>query len=107
LSTRQRRNNPYARAAVPLVCATLLAYFGFHSWHGRYGIQSMNAARDEIVRLEFELARVGAERKTLEARVRLLRDGTIERDMLDEQARMTLNLVNANELIVMRPQGAN
>ena len=107
MSTRQKRNNPFARVAIPLVCAVLLAYFAFHSWNGRYGIKSMRETSEEIVRLEFELARVSTERKALDARVRLLRDGTIERDMLDEQARSVLNLVNRDELVVLRAPKAD
>ena len=103
MSTRQRRNKPWARAVIPAICAALVGYFAYHTWNGRIGIHSMNEAREEAVRLEFALARITAERMALEARVRQLRDGTIERDMLDEQARATLNLVNENEIVVVLP----
>ncbi len=32
----------------------------------------------------------------------LLRDGSIERDMLDEQARGALNVLQADEMVIMR-----
>jgi cell division protein FtsB len=38
----------------------------------------------------------------LEARVRLLRDGTLEKDMLDEQSRRALNLSAPDEMTIMR-----
>ena len=38
----------------------------------------------------------------LEARLLLLQDGTIEKDMLDEQARRALNVVHQDELTIMR-----
>jgi cell division protein FtsB len=103
VSTRQRRNKPWARAVLPAICAALIGYFAYHTFNGRFGIYSLNEAREEAVRLEFALARITAEREALEARVRLLRDGTIERDMLDEQARATLNLVNENEIVIQAP----
>lgn len=101
MSTRQRRHNPFARLVIPAICSLLLAYFIFHAWSGRYGIEAMRELDEERTRLEFELARVKQEREALEARVALLRDGTIEKDMLDEQARHMLNLVGPDEMVVL------
>lgn len=100
MSTRQKRNSPFSRAAVPLACIVLSLYFGWHAWSGRLGIASLEVANDEALRLEFELARIETERKALEARVRLLRDGTIERDLLEERMRDTLNLIGPDEIVV-------
>lgn len=102
MSTRQRKHNPLTRLAVPAICSLLLAYFMFHAWSGHYGIEAMREMRDERTQLEFELARLKQERATLEARVTLLRDGTIEKDMLDEQARYMLNLLGENEIMILR-----
>jgi cell division protein FtsB len=79
-----------------------MAYFGYHAWSGRYGIESMRRLEDEAVRLEFELAAIKLRRQALEAKVMLLRDGSIERDMLDEQARNTLNVLKPDELAILR-----
>jgi cell division protein FtsB len=38
----------------------------------------------------------------LERRVQLMHDGTLEKDMLDEQARKNLNLAQSDEIIIMR-----
>lgn len=87
---------------MPAICSALLAYFVFHAWSGRYGIEAMRTMREERTRLEFQLASLTQERAAIEARVRLLRDGTIERDMLDEQARHMLNLLGPNEVMIPR-----
>ena len=50
-------------------------------------------------------ARATARRLALEERVALMRDGTLERDMLDEQARRALNMSAADEITIMRPLG--
>ena len=42
----------------------------------------------------------------LEQRVRLMHDGTLEKDMLDEQARRALNLSQADEITIMLPASA-
>ena len=38
----------------------------------------------------------------LEQRVQLLHDGSLEKDMLDEQARRALNLAHPDELVIYR-----
>ena len=102
MSTRQRRHNPFARLIVPAICALLIAYFLFHAWSGRYGIEAMRQLEDDRTQLEFELVRLKEKRAALEARVNLLRDGTIEKDMLDEQARYMLNLAAPDEIVILR-----
>jgi cell division protein FtsB len=102
LSTRQTRNSRMGRFILPALCLTLLSYFGYHAWSGRYGIESMHRLEDEAVRLEFELASIKLRRQALEAKVMLLREGSIERDMLDEQARGTLNVLRTDEVAILR-----
>lgn len=102
MSTRQTRNSRLGGLAIPLLSLILSAYFAYHAWSGRYGIESMRRLDAEAVRLEFELAAVRASRETVERKVMLLRDGTIERDMLDEQARNALNLVHKDEIVILR-----
>ena len=102
MSTRQRRHNPFARLIIPGICSLLIAYFAFHAWSGRYGIKAMREIADKRTRLEFELVRLKQQRAALDARVTLLRDGTIEKDMLDEQARQALNLVGPDEIVIPR-----
>ncbi len=57
----------------------------------------------QVSELEAELARLTAEREELVARVSLLRPESLDPDMLDERARLNLNLVNEDELVVLRP----
>lgn len=57
----------------------------------------------QVSELEQELAILTAEREELVARVSLLRPESLDPDMLDERARLNLNLVHANELVVLRP----
>ena len=87
---------------MPAICSALLAYFIFHAYSGRYGIEAMREMEEDRTRLEFELTRVKQERAGLEARVSLLRDGTTEKDMLDEQARYMLNMLGPDEIMILR-----
>lgn len=102
MSTRQTRNSRFGGFVIPVVSALLVAYFGYHAWAGRYGIESMRRLDDEAVQLQFQLAAVKAKREALDKKVALLRDGTIERDMLDEQARNALNMLQADEIAILK-----
>ncbi|TGT94587.1 septum formation initiator family protein, partial [bacterium M00.F.Ca.ET.163.01.1.1] len=57
----------------------------------------------ETVALQGQLKAIKARRMELERRVKLMHDGTLERDMLDEQARKALNLSQADEITIMLP----
>ena len=102
MSTRHKRNTGFGRLVVPALSLSLISYFAYHAWSGRHGIESMRKFADETVRLEFELTAIKTRRHELEAKVMLLRDGSIERDMLDEQARNTLNLAKPGDLVILR-----
>ena len=59
-----------------------------------------------IATLEGELEALREARRKLERRVSLLNDGSLERDMLDEQARRALNLARKNEIVIFRTGGS-
>ncbi|QPC87767.1 septum formation initiator family protein [Mesorhizobium sp. NBSH29] len=99
--TRQHKQRNTGRLIVPAICAAFLAYFGYHAYHGEFGIYSKHRVEARVAELQQDLATVRKERLQLEHRVRLLHDGTIEKDMLDEQARRALNVSNPDEIIIM------
>lgn len=100
--TRQHKKRNTGRLIVPAITAAFLAYFGFHAFHGEFGIYSKYRLEERARELEAELAVVRKQRGDLEQRVQLLHDGTLEKDMLDEQARRALNLSNPDEITIMR-----
>ena len=101
--TRQHRKRRTGALIVPAISAAFLAYFGFHAFHGEFGIYNKHKLDAQATALEQQLAQIKAEREELEQRVQLLHDGTIEKDMLDEQARRALNLSRADEVTIYRP----
>ena len=105
--TRQYKKRNTGALIVPALAALFLSYFGFHAWHGAFGINSSYALVDRAAELEAELAMLKRQRTELETRLLLLQDGTIEKDMLDEQARRALNLTHADEVTIMRPVRAD
>jgi cell division protein FtsB len=105
--TRQHKQRNTGRLIIPTLCAAFLAYFGFHAYHGEYGINSKYRLQQRTTDLQKQLAAIKERRVELEHRVALLHDGTLEKDMLDEQARKALNLSKPDEVIVMVPRKAD
>lgn len=104
--TRQHRKRNTGRLIVPAISIALISYFGFHAYHGEFGIYSRYRLEERTVELQAQLDELRAQRVHLEKRVQLLQDGSIEKDMLDEQARKALNVSLADELTIMRKRPA-
>lgn len=103
--TRYHRQRNLGRLIVPALTSAVVAYFGFHAYHGEYGIYSKYQLRARVAALQLQLDEVRTRRIALEQRVHLIHDGSIEKDMLDERARMALNLTRPGELVIMRTNG--
>jgi cell division protein FtsB len=101
--TRQHKQRNTGRLIVPAISALFLAYFGFHAYHGEFGIYSKYQFETRATELRQRLETVRGQRMQLEHRVQLLHDGTLEKDMLDEQARRALNLSQSDEITIMLP----
>src|SRR5690606_33737929 len=98
--TRQHKRRNNGRLIVPAISIVVLSYFVFHAYNGDYGINAKVRYDQRITALEGELDALSTARKKLEERVSLVNYGTLEKDMLDEQARRALNLVQAEELVI-------
>jgi cell division protein FtsB len=100
--TRQHKKRKTGALIVPAIAAAFLSYFGYHAFQGEFGIYAKYAFEERIVALNEKLDGVRAQRLELEHRVKLLRDGSLEKDMLDEYARRALNLAHEDEIILYR-----
>ncbi len=100
--TRQHRKRKHGRLVMPVLTALFVAYFGFHVVHGSFGLRAKDTFEVEKARLELTLKTEREQREALERRIALLRDGSIERDMLDEQARRALNYAGPNDVVILR-----
>jgi cell division protein FtsB len=104
--TRQHKQRNTGRLIIPSLCVAFLAYFGFHAYHGEFGIYSKYQLEAQTVDLQGKLDAIKARRVDLERRVQLMHEGTLEKDMLDEQARKALNLSQTDEITIMLPASA-
>jgi len=103
--TKQKRRSSFPRFILPFLSVGVLAYFSYHVYHGQYGLNTHENVTDHIRSLEARLGELVEERSQWQQQIALIKDGTIEKDMLDEYARRNLNLAKANELIILLPKG--
>ena len=85
----------------PFTAAALCAYFAFHAFNGQYGIRAHYVMQTKVPKLEEKLEALSAKREVLERRVAKLREGSIERDMLEERARKSLGMATPDEVVIL------
>lgn len=91
-----------ARHAVGPVCgALLLGYFVYHAVQGERGLLAWRQVDQQIAVAEATLAEVQVVHNRLAHKVSLLEPTSIDPDMLEERARIMLNLVHADELVIL------
>lgn len=86
---------------VTLVGALLALYFGSHALNGSRGVLALTQLDQDIDEATAVLSQRQHERAVLEARVRGLSAPRIDRDLLDERARLMLNRLHPDEFIVV------
>jgi cell division protein FtsB len=85
----------------PVLGLCTLGYFAYHAVHGERGLLAYWRLQSEIAQAEQELAASDVERRQLEQRVSLLRADNLDPDMLEERARIVLNYVRDDELVIL------
>jgi cell division protein FtsB len=84
----------------------LVAYFAYHLTEGDRGYFAWIRLAGELAEAKQALAAVDRDRQALEARVSLLRPDNLDPDLLDERARVMLNLATPGEIVVPRAAAA-
>src|SRR2546430_6136589 len=85
--------------AGPVLGVSLICYFGYHLVQGERGLLAWMRLTQEIKVAKAQLADLDGTRAALEGRVSLMRPEHLDRDMLDERARATLNLAAPHEIV--------
>ena len=84
--------------------AASIAYFGYHGIHGERGLRAHRNFEAEIAALNADLQLLQAERAALEARVARFEPNSVDRDLLDEQAREDLGWLHPNDRVLLIPR---
>ncbi|MCD2171548.1 FtsB family cell division protein [Rhizobium sp. C4] len=98
--TKQYRKRRFGRFVLPAITAAFLAYFGYHSVHGEFGLKATEKFLQQKAERQQKLATLQVKRKALERQVSALSDGSIQKDMLDEEARAQLNMSRPDEIVI-------
>ena len=83
------------------------SYFIWHVQHGQRGIEAKIAFKAKLRSLEAELAGLRADHAAWDRRVAMMQSDSVDRDLLEEEARLELGRIQKNELVVMLPQARN
>ena len=90
----------YRTIIVLLTCALGLLYVGYQSVQGERGLLGWIERSAEVERTGAEVAALAEERRKLERRVSQLRTESLDLDLLDQEARRTLNLGHPDEEVL-------
>ena len=80
--------------------AGLITYFVFHGLTGELGWMLSAQRKEELKQRNADLIHVHQQRMDLEARARLLRDGSLSRDLLEERARSLLGFSDPKDYVI-------
>ena len=79
---------------------TLFLWFAFHLVQGERGYYALKTFESEYVERNKVYVALNEERQALETKVKNLRPGSIDPDLLDEQVRIMLNHMGEHEYIL-------
>ena len=90
----------FAFAGGLVLTGTLVVFFGFHTIVGERGLMVRGDIDREIKAASETLALLNKQNHFLEHRIKLLRSGAIDADMLAEIARANVGMYNKNDVII-------
>ncbi len=85
---------------VPVLWAAGVGYFAYHAVQGDRGLIAWVHLKQRVAEMRAVAAETAGRRMTLERRVRMLSPQSLDADLLDERARVMLNLGYPDEIII-------
>ena len=90
-----------------VIGACIVGYFLYHTVEGDRGWVAQMRLQGEVQKAEEKLLHLQKDHEALDHRVKLMRPESLDPDLLDEQARKTLNYSKPDEVIILAPQDKN
>ncbi len=100
---RRRFRNAAVALCFYAVAGGVVSYFWWHAHHGERGLHAKAGYKIRIAQLNDEIADARRDKAGWERRVALLRAESLDRDLLEERARVLLNGAHRNDVIVILP----
>ncbi|MCE3232069.1 MAG: Septum formation initiator [Rickettsiaceae bacterium] len=94
----------YISMATTFMFVLLISYFAYHVISGERGLMALMRLSKQVEESRNNLDQVVADKLRLEHRVSLLRDNSLDLDLLDEQAKRLLGYVDKDEVVYMPPE---
>ena len=102
---RARRVNKWIKQTFwSVLGALIVGYFLYHTIQGERGWFAMLRVQSEVSTAEKALSKLQKDRQDLQHRTDLLRDKSMDPDLLEEESRKLLNYSKPNEIIILTPQ---
>jgi cell division protein FtsB len=79
-------------------------YFVWHAINGDRGLKVSDEYEKSIAMLQAQLTATKADRAQWQHRIALMHGDAIDRDLLEEESRATLDRVNKSDLVIFLPQ---
>jgi cell division protein FtsB len=83
-----------------VTAVALMGYLTFAALHGRYGLYRLFQIETQEKDLQAELAKLQSLHADVRNKTTRLSDGTLDLDLLDEEARKVLGLGRPDEIII-------
>ena len=87
--------------------ACVVGYFLYHTVEGERGWVAEMHLQNQVNAAQDMLSNIKKEHDALDHRVQLMRPGSLDPDLLDEEARKTLDYSKPGEVIILSPPGQN
>ncbi len=92
------------RVFVPALCLPVVAFYAHHALVDEHGLRRLLSLQEEVAAQRATLIVERSKAEALKAEVGALGGETIDRDLLDEQARIRLGLARPDEIIIFKPK---
>jgi cell division protein FtsB len=86
---------------ISLIGMCLCLYFAYHAIQGNRSLMRMVTLKSQIVTMSSERDNLTAERTLLEQKVSMMRPGSLNKDLLEERARVVLGYKNENDVVIL------
>ena len=85
---------------VPVLWVAGVGYFAYHAVQGDRGLIAWAQLKQRVAETRLIAAETAGRRMVLERRVRMLSPQSLDADLLDERARVMLNLGHPDEIVI-------
>jgi len=83
--------------------ALVASYFVWHAIHGQRGLKTRDENSEKVAEMQATLDGLRTERARWKQKIDMVRGESIDRDILEEQARIELGRIQKNEVIILTP----